>query len=65
MIYNLSQITTPYYCAGILWNENDRVIKKAAPILQWSVGKTIDYLQMWCKKKKYKYELLTNTMTAS
>ncbi len=63
MLFNLSQITTPYYVAGVIWDNNTRKITNSAPVLEWTIGKTIDYLYQWCNKKKYKYQLLTSTLT--
>jgi len=37
----LFQVTTAYYCAGVVTDE-DLVVIEAAPILRWSIGRHID-----------------------
>jgi hypothetical protein len=45
----LYQITSSYFCAGII--VNDGVIVQAAPILKWSIGHTFEYFRAYCRTK--------------
>jgi len=47
----LWRITTHYMCAGVLVDEKGW-IKDAAPILRWSIGKNIDFLERWVVESK-------------
>uniref|UniRef100_A0A6M3KYY3 Uncharacterized protein n=1 Tax=viral metagenome TaxID=1070528 RepID=A0A6M3KYY3_9ZZZZ len=53
MSQRLVQIRAPYFTAGIIFYK-DRV-KVAAPILNWSVGKSYDYMRNVCRKKNWKF----------
>ncbi len=46
---NVAQITTNYFCAAVFFGF-DGVIIDAAPILKWSIGKSIIYLETWARK---------------
>jgi hypothetical protein len=50
----LNQVTTGYFCCGIVIDEERRVCTDAAPIMQWAVGKHADVIRPWLKKKKAK-----------
>lgn len=52
----LIRITTPRFCAGTVF-ENNRIVK-AAPILKWTIGKSVKFVENYCKEKKYKFEKL-------
>lgn len=45
----LFQVTTGYFCAGIVV-KNGRVVE-AAPILRWSIGKPIGAVVAWAESK--------------
>jgi len=45
----LYQIDLPHMCAGIIIN-NDIIIE-AAPILKWTIGKSLNDIQKWVHKK--------------
>jgi hypothetical protein len=46
----LIQITTTYFCAGIIAKNN--IIIKAAPILKWTIGKDVIFVKNYFSKKK-------------
>ena len=51
MIEELYQITSSYYCAGIIIRNN--IICKAAPILGWTLGKDIEWFKTYCASKSF------------
>ena len=52
----LIQITMPHFCAASVV-EDGRVIK-AAPILRWTVGKTVVGVKRYYAKKKARWEIV-------
>lgn len=50
----LFSVSTDYFTAGILV-KNKRIIK-AAPILKWSIGKTLSQLENWLRTKNGKIQ---------
>jgi hypothetical protein len=58
----LYQVTTNYFCCGIVV-ERDKTgrgfVTEAAPILHWTVGKSVDEIRDWLKKKKAKVVLVS------
>jgi len=55
----LYQITTSYFCCGIVIEGG--FVTEAAPIMNWSVGKSKDEIREWLKKKKAKVVLVSET----
>ena len=51
------QITSPYYCAGIIFEGEFCV--SAAPILKWARGKSKTYLYKYFLKKGFKVYVFT------
>jgi len=47
----LYRITLSYACAGIIVNPQNKVVKKAAPIFKWMIGKHIGEVKQWVEKK--------------
>ena len=45
----LYQVTSPYFCAGLVTKGGQIVM--AAPILRWAIGRTIGYMQNYCQRK--------------
>jgi len=43
------RITLSYACYGIA--VEDGVIKKAAPVARWSIGKRLEYFERWIRRK--------------
>jgi hypothetical protein len=52
----LWQITTSYFCCGILIKKG--VCVDAAPIMGWAKGKTLGEIKAWVLKKKGTIELV-------
>ena len=52
----LIQITSPYYCAGLVVVEG--YITEAAPILHWTVGRQINYVTAYFQKKGFEVNVL-------
>lgn len=52
----LLRITAPYFTAGLEFNPRTKKVTNAAPILKWAVGKPVDHVTYWCKKKGFQYE---------
>ena len=46
------QITSNYFCAGCVLE--DCICIRAAPIINYMKGKTIDFILNYCKKKNWK-----------
>lgn len=57
MNYRLVRITAPHFCAGVEIDDKDKVVK-FAPILKWTKGRTLWWLERYCKKKKWEIEVL-------
>jgi len=55
-ITRLIRVTTSYYCAAMI--ESGGVIIEAAPILRWTIGKTLEQITPSLMKKKAKIELV-------
>jgi len=51
------QITAPHFVAGIEVGSRG-IVTKAAPILQWTVGKTLNEIKLYCFGKGWKVEEL-------
>lgn len=51
----LLRITSSYFCAGII-TVNDIVVKYA-PILKYMKGRSIWWIERYCKKKKWELEI--------
>jgi hypothetical protein len=47
----LLRITAPHFVAGVV--VDGRMIVRAAPILQWSVGRSVGFLTVWARGKGY------------
>lgn len=45
----LWQITAPHFCAGL--NELDGRVNDAAPIISWTIGRDVEWLCSYCRKK--------------
>lgn len=54
---NWFRITAPHLCAGLAVNDRLRVIE-AAPILSWTLGKSVDELARYCLRKGWTMETL-------
>jgi hypothetical protein len=54
----LVRITAPHFVAGLEYRKSTGVVTNAAPILGWTVGKDIEYVKAWCRKKNYTYEIV-------
>lgn len=54
----LFQVTTPYYCAGLVIVEN--IVTEAAPILHWTKGLTYAELFNYCRRKQWKFQKVTS-----
>ena len=52
----LVQITSPYYCAGIV--VKDDIVTETAPILKWMMGKGVGEVLGWVVRKRFKYEVV-------
>lgn len=52
----LYRITTGYFCAGIIVENN--IVKEAAPILNWTIGKHILFITSWVDMKNGTIEQL-------
>ena len=52
----LYRIVTPYFVAGVIVR-NGKIVE-AAPILNWSRGRSIKSLENWCSKKRFSITLL-------
>jgi len=50
MYTGLIRIETNYFVAGIIVENN--IVKDAAPILKWSIGKSIQYVKSYFQKSK-------------
>ena len=57
----LYQITSSYFCAGII--TKNKIIIKAAPIIKWTVGKSISEIIIHCTKKDWKISCIFNHST--
>lgn len=55
----LIQITTPYMCAGLTTDANHRVVS-SAPILAWTIGRSLKEVLLWVKKKGFKAVVVSN-----
>ena len=60
---NLYQITAPHFCAGAI-ERNGRLIY-AAPILRWTVGKTLAEVQAYAKRKGWRVARVEETRTGA
>lgn len=54
----LYRITAPHFVAGL--NTEVGVVVEAAPILKWALGKDIDYLKEYFKRKNWQIEILSH-----
>lgn len=52
----LVRVVTSYFVAGLLVENG--IVKKAAPILRWTVGKPLEDVYAWVKKKGGSMEML-------
>ena len=52
LLDDLYRVTTPYMCCGLLVRGG--VVRIAAPIMKWSVGKSITDVRSWVESKGYK-----------
>ncbi|MBA2708542.1 MAG: hypothetical protein H0U59_12130 [Gemmatimonadaceae bacterium] len=50
------RITTDYMCCGVV--VDDGIVIEAAPIMGWSVGKTLAAVSAWVVKKQGTIEVL-------
>jgi hypothetical protein len=50
------RVTAPHFCAGFVAVGHH--VKEAAPILGWTLGKTIVAVLSYCHRKKWQVELL-------
>jgi len=48
----LVQIQAPHFTAGIEVNEH-KIVTRAAPILKWTINKSLKQVLDYCKKKNY------------
>lgn len=46
------QVDAPHFCAGLVFKNG--VVISTAPILSWAMGKDIEYLAKYFKKKGWK-----------
>lgn len=46
----LYRIDLPYACFGVVVDDNAQVVD-AAPIGRWMVGKSLEYIRLWVKRK--------------
>ncbi len=46
----LYQVTTNYFCCGIITDDNDLIID-VAPIMYWSIGKRFEDIRWWISSK--------------
>lgn len=49
----LYQITAPHFVAGLEARAEDDVVVAAAPILKWSIGANLHYVDQWARRKGY------------
>jgi hypothetical protein len=56
----LLRIEAPHFVAGALWKKHNEEWQcfKAAPILQWMVGKPVDEVKRYIDRKAWEYEWL-------
>lgn len=52
----LIQITMPHFCAGLIVKDG-RIIN-AAPILKWTIGKTVTRVKLYYNKKNAKWKTI-------
>lgn len=50
-------ITSSYFCAGAIIENG--IIVKAAPIIGWMHGKTLEEIQTYCARRRWKVETIT------
>ena len=48
------QITAPHFCAGL--RVDDGVVREAAPIIRWAVGRTWPQLTHYLRHKRWRWE---------
>lgn len=53
----LIRVSAPHYVAGMIVDPNDRILR-AAPILGWSVGKSLFNVSKYLRSKGYQLEVL-------
>ena len=52
----LIQITTSYFCCGIVVTDN--ICVDAAPIMKWAIGKSWDYIRGWVEDKGAQWNIV-------
>lgn len=51
----LVRITAPHFCAALEYDRTG-VVRRAAPILAWTVGEAWSHVQRWANRKGYGWE---------
>ena len=46
------QITTPYFVAGIVTDGTGTIVQ-AAPILRWARGRSLEWLDHYCRRRHW------------
>ena len=57
MMDYLVQVKAPHFTAGMVLGKTK--IINAAPILRWTIGKTMKDLSRYFKRKHWEYEIIT------
>ena len=52
----LFQVTAPYFCAGFIVGRGSVYITRAAPIINWMIGKPWELMRIYCRHKNWKFE---------
>lgn len=51
------RISAPHFCAGADIDKDDKVVNPA-PILKWMKGRTLWWVERYCKSKKWEIEVI-------
>lgn len=53
-VHQLLVIDAPHFYAGAIYDERNIVVR-AAPIIKWSVGKSVAEVIAYCQRKRWKH----------
>ena len=59
----LVQIQAPHFTAGLEVNK-DKIVINAAPILKWTINKTLKQVIEYCEKKNYGWLCFSDNITS-
>lgn len=62
--HRLFQITSRYYCAGLVFDVETRLCVEAAPIVKWLVGADFEYVKAYCKRTGFKFRKVESNGTS-